>query len=297
MPWAPRLFELTVRLPGSSDVAATVSDNGMSATNPRHVLLLVHGYNNSHDDAEKSYEVFLKNMTEAFGDRTSVAPDTVGKFHWPGDESTLFGSTVGYPYDINHARDAADRLATYLLELPIAGSGFLRRFTMVGHSMGCRLLLEALGRLVNANPPGIAIVGLMAAASPVEFVRRNGRLFRTGSLPRQMLKFFSEQDRVLQVGFPLGQWLAYQWQIEDANYSEAIGRFGHPDEFGSAQRTRNGHSDYWGDAKIVTFLVQQVDATTRTALATVEIPERALETAATIPERSLPSRTAPFETA
>jgi hypothetical protein len=167
---------------------------------------------------------------------------------------------------------------------------------MVGHPMGCRLILEALGRVGTASVPGIAIVGLMAAASPVEFVRRNGRLFCTGSPPRQMLKFFSEQDFVLQIGFPLGQWLAFQWQIEDGNYAEAIGRFGHPDEFGSAQRTRNGHSDYWSDAKIVSFLVQQVDASTRTQLASAEMPERALQPAAALAARSLPSRTAPFET-
>ncbi len=297
MAWAPRQFELTVRVPGSSDVAPTVTDNGMAAINPRHILLLVHGYNNSHEDAEKSYRIFLDNMATAFGGRISLAPDTVAKFHWPGDESTAFGTTVGYPFDINHARDAADRLASYLVALPVIGSGASRRITMVGHSMGCRLILEALGRVSTASVPGIAIVGLMAAASPVEFVRRNGRLFRTGSPPRQMLKFFSEQDLVLQIGFPLGQWLAFQWQIEDGNYSEAIGRFGHPDEFGSAQRTRNGHSDYWSDAKIVSFLVQQVDATTRTQLASVEMPERALQPAVAVTERSLPSRTAPFETA
>jgi esterase/lipase superfamily enzyme len=242
MAWAPREFELTVRVPGSSDVAPTVTDNGMSTINPRHILLLVHGYNNSHEAAEKSYQIFLDNMATAFGDRISLAPDTVAKFHWPGDESTALGTAVGYPFDINHARDAASRLATYLAALPVTGSGASRRITMVGHSMGCRLILEALGRVATASVPGIAIVGLMAAASPVEFVRRNGRLFRTGSPPRQMLKFFSEQDFVLQIGFPLGQWLAFQWQIEDGNYAEAIGRFGHPDEFGSAQRTRNGHS-------------------------------------------------------
>ncbi len=45
------------------------------------------------------------------------------------------------------------------------------------------------------------------------------------------------------------------------------------------------------------FLVQQVDATTRTQLASIEMPERALQPAVAVTERSLPSRTAPFETA
>jgi esterase/lipase superfamily enzyme len=297
MPWAPRKFELSVRIAGSSDVAGSVDDQGLSRRDPHHILLLVHGYNNSHDAAETSYQLFVDNMRKAFGERTSSAPDTIAKFHWPGDESTMLGTTVGYPLDIRHARDAAQRLAIYLARLPVPGSGASRRITIVGHSMGCRLILEALGQVSATSVPSIAIVGLMAAASPVDFVRRNGRLFRTGNPPRRMVKFFSEQDLVLQVGFPLGQWLAFQWQIEDDNYVEAIGRFGHPDEFGSPQRTRNGHSDYWGDQKIVTFLVQQIDATTRTQLAAAETPSRGLQPASKLAARGLATRTAPFETA
>jgi hypothetical protein len=68
-------------------------------------------------------------IVTAFGDRISLAPDTVAKFHWPGDESTALGTTVGYPFDINHARDAASRLATYLAALPVTGNGASRRFS------------------------------------------------------------------------------------------------------------------------------------------------------------------------
>ena len=282
----PKRYQLTVRVGTTSDVAPKVSDNGLSAANPRHILLLVHGYNNSHDDAEKSYALFIDNLLDAFGDQRS-APDAIAKFHWPGDESTLLGTTVGYPLDIRHARDAAQRLATYLVTFD---NSISRRITMVGHSMGCRLILEALGTLGTASMPGIAIVGLMAAASPVDFVRRNARLFRTGNPPHKVWKFFSEQDGVLQAGFPLGQWLAYQWQIENDNYTEAIGRFGHPDEYGNPRQTTNGHSDYWGDATIASFLVKQIDATTPTDIPANALAVRQLLPAAQLPGRSLPTR-------
>jgi esterase/lipase superfamily enzyme len=285
MPWAPREFKLSVRA-ANGDVADTVSDDGMSASNTGHILLLVHGYNNSEADATSSYKIFIDDMQKAFGKRTStLAPDTVAKFHWPGDQSTALGTTVGYPFDITHARDSARVLARYLARLPVLGSGASRRITIVGHSMGCRLIFEALGQLRPASVPGIEIVGLMAGASPIDFVKRSGRLFRTGSPPRRMLKFYSEQDRVLQVGFPLGQWLAYQWQIENDNYSEAVGRYGHPPEFGTSRQTTNRHGQYWSDGKIAAFLVEQIDAATRT-----ELQQRALTPPAQISERSLPTR-------
>jgi esterase/lipase superfamily enzyme len=285
MPWTPREFNLSVRAAGGG-VAATVADNGMSASNPGHILLLVHGYNNSETDAAESYRAFIEKVEIAFGSRISMAaPDVVAKFNWPGDQSTAFGTTVGYPFDITNARDSARVLANYLLGLPVRGSGASRRVTVVGHSMGCRLILEALGRPRVGSVPGLEIVALMAAASPVDFVKRNGRLFRTGNPPRRMQKFYSEQDRVLQVAFPLGQWLAYQWQIEDNNYIEAIGRYGHPPEFGDGRQTSNHHGQYWNDQNIAAYLVELIDPATRT-----DLQQRSLVPPWEIGGRSLPTR-------
>lgn len=288
----PRTFELSVRVPGSSgDVAPAVRDpnNALKNSGSRHILLLVHGYNNSQDVAEASYGKFLENFQAQLGGSLD-APDAIAKFHWPGDESTFFGSTAGYAFDINHARDAAQRLATYLAGLPIPGTASLR-ITIVGHSMGCRLILEALGRMPNAL--GISLVGLMAAASPVEFVKRAERLFRTGNPPRRMLKFFSEQDSVLQLGFPLGQWHAFQMQIEDDNYSEAVGRHGNPTEFGSPFPTENGHSKYWSDRSIAAIMVRQIDATIPAPIPVAAVTERELPPATEFAARSLPTRALP----
>lgn len=289
----PREFELSVRVDGSSDVASAVRDpNGLAGSGSRHILLLVHGYNNSHDEAKASYQTFIGNIRDKLDD-SRAAPDAIASFHWPGDESTVFGTTVGYPFDINHARDAASRLATFLVGVAQRGPPSLR-VTMVGHSMGCRLILEALGTLARArNAPGIELVGLMAAASPVDFVKRTGRLFNTGNPPRRMLKFFSEQDMVLQIGFPLGQFLAYQYQIEDDNYDEAVGRHGHPDEYGSGIQTQNGHSDYWKDQTIVAIMVRQIDATAPREIAAPAMPERALPAASGMAGRELATRTLP----
>lgn len=294
MPGNLRTFELSVRVNGSSgEVAPRVSDpDGLERSGSHHILLLVHGYNNTHKDADDSYASLLKNMLPRLTE-SNVGPDAIAKFHWPGDESTVFGTTVGYAFDINHARDAATRLATFLKRLPIPNQGAASvRITFVGHSMGCRLILEALGGLSSGNVPGIGVVGLMAAASPVEFVKRSGRLFETGNPPRRMLKFCSEQDIVLQIGFPLGQWHAFQLQIENDNYSEAIGRFGHTDEFGTRlPRPNNGHGDYWKDKVVAQILLQQIDPTLRTTIPEAQSLERSLPPEREINERNLARHT------
>jgi hypothetical protein len=100
-----------------------------------------------------------------------------------------------------------------------------------------------------------------------------------------MQKFYSEQDRVLQVAFPLGQWLAYQWQIEDNNYIEAIGRYGHPPEFGDGRQTSNHHGQYWNDQNIAAYLVELIDPATRT-----DLQQRSLVPPWEIGGRSLPTR-------
>ena len=239
------------------------------------------------------YKVFTDNILKKFAG-SRATPDAIAKFHWPGDQSTLLGTTLGYPFDITNARDAAKLLAAFLLKLPIPGQGAASlRITFVGHSMGCRLILEALGRMTSANAPGVEVVGLMAAASPVDLVKRMARLFKTGNPPRRMLKFFSERDTVLQFGFPPGQLAAFLGGIEVANYDEAVGRHGNPDEFGSKLQTNNEHRDYWWDTGIVAIVVKNIDATTPAPIPAAEKPKRPLLPAAAIAGREMLTRTLP----
>lgn len=284
-------IELSVRMASGDEVAPAIAgEERLRNSDASHILFLVHGYNNSHKDAEDSYKLFIDNLLESIrrgGSRNG--PDLVAKFHWPGDVSTMLGTTAGYPLDITNARTAAERVAALFNRLVRARPAL--RITLVGHSMGCRLILEALKRHGQQQLAAVGVVGLMAAASPVEFCERNGRLFPTGQPPRHMLKFFSEQDSVLQFAFPLGQWLAYQWQIEDDNYSRAMGRHGDPPEFGrTISRPQNKHGDYWRDDAIPRHIMLAIDPTTRLDTAGHELASRSLNTDDRLVARSLPSR-------
>jgi hypothetical protein len=297
---APATYRLSVRVnrdQGGPVAAAMVDGDRLAASGALHILLLVHGFNNSRQDAEKSYAIFSNHILPGLT-RSRVGPDAIAQFHWPGDESVGFlPRAVGYATDLERAFTAAQRLAQFLATLTrLRGGETPLNITFVGHSLGCRLILESLRQLPAASAPNVPVIGLMAAAVPVELAKRGTPIFRTGNPPRQLLKFCSEADEVLYLAFPLGQYAAYQSGVESAAYGEAMGRFGNPDEFGArSKRPGNGHSDYWKDSVVVDIMLAHIDPTLRQLPPVADTSERSLAREAALPERSLPGRNAPFE--
>jgi hypothetical protein len=257
---APKEFHLSVRLdpqPWRQVGQAVVDRDGLRGSGARHILLFVHGFNNSEGDAAKSYGRFFAVMRDGLR-RSRVAPDAVAYFHWPGD---LTGGATAYPYDVGQAKDSATTLARYLADIPSPG-GDPRSLlvSLIGHSLGCRLVLEALAALApSPRRPEIVFVGLMAAAVGVRAVDVGRPLRAMDTLPKRLTKFFSTRDWVLLGAFPAGQTAAAARGLDDA-HREAVGRNGNPASFGSGQSTTNGHSDYWPDPVIAEGVVPAIDA-------------------------------------
>jgi esterase/lipase superfamily enzyme len=294
---APKTFRLSVRIKPDSggQVRPAVEDiDNLLGSGFRHVLILVHGFNNSAQDARDSYKK-QKQLLEAELKRSRIAPDAIAEFQWPGDEEVFGPNALGYATDIERARDSAQRLATFLARLAALRDGAQPvKVTLVGHSLGCRLIVEALSAIPAASLPSLEVVSLMAAALPVDLVTNGQRLFPTHRLPRRLLKFFSEADTVLQHAFPLGQRWASIRGIEPAFYAEAVGRFGNPREFATGfHRRSNKHGDYWGDAGAALILLETIDPTLRQLLAGAPLAERSLPRASEIAARSLPTRPGP----
>jgi esterase/lipase superfamily enzyme len=289
----PPVYRLSVRInpdQGGPVAAAVVDQDGLLRSSARYVLLLVHGFNNSRSDAETSYRIFTTHIRPGL-ERSRVAPDAIAQFHWPGDESMgILPRATGYARDFRRALDSAMRLAKFLEGLTATRTGTSPlRITLLGHSLGCRLILEALSTPSN-TPPAIEIIGLMAAATPVDLARKGGALFGTAKPPRQVLKFCSEQDQVLHLAFPLGQ-IAALATGETSTNLEAIGRFGHPIEFGlRSPRPKNGHSDYWPDQVVADIMLSQIDPTMRQLTPPAEIPDRKLLSGARQEARQLLTR-------
>lgn len=233
------LGDLSVRVsPVGGDVADTVS-----ATPPdwllgrRHVVLLIHGFNNTLDAARASYR---KEFADVLAD--------VGFFFWPGDiRGGELISATSYASQINSARMSARRLADYLGGA-FGPGGTPSAVSLVSHSLGGRLVLEAL-RLVldEARPwPDVRFVALLAAAVPIDLVNEGQALEPAARTPHALAVFYSFKDLVLRFAFPAGQALAFALGIEGADYSQAVGRFGRPEGLTPNRfDTGFGHSGYW----------------------------------------------------
>jgi len=297
----PRVFTLSLRSQPErgGPVRATVEDkDGLEKdTDWRHLLVLVHGFNNAESEAEKKYDGYVDILRPGL-EKSRVTPDTVAKFHWPGNEAVgpfpIF-DFAGYPVDVERALESVGPLAAFLSRL-IATRPAGRLISFVGHSLGCRLIVEAMCRLgaPGAAGPPLAVVSLMAAAVPVALAQAGEPLAPAPAAAAKMLKAYSRDDWVLWLAFPAGQSLAWTAGFERAVYVEAVGRNGNPPGFGeSLSRKGNGHGDYWIDEFAAAVLLVTMDATLRSLPPPAEIPPHDLPPVGEIPARDLKSRGLP----
>lgn len=290
--WSPRCYRLSVRVEADRGrgIAPAVKDlDGLAVARPRTVLLLVHGFNNSPADAESSYDDFLDNLKNTLL-RGRIRPEAVAEFHWPGNVAMgpfRFMDTVGYPFDVPQAIGSARVLAEFLWSQPALRESHL---VIVGHSLGCRLVLEALRRLPAAlTGPLVDFVVLMAAAVPVIYAEPGG-ILETPRLPRdRLLKFCSTDDWVLWLAFPAGQTVAQDGGVMPV----AIGRYGEPATLGNRQPTKNGHSEYWKDAETARAVAQIYDPTLTRSIRPHTLPRAGLPEANQCATRSIGGRNLP----
>src|SRR5439155_24462121 len=104
--------------------------------------LLLHGYNVSEREAEREFSDFEDALT-------SIAPplsSELGRVLWPGDWGVPFVRGLSYPWRVRTAIACAPQLADYISRRVTPG-GTPTAVVIVAHSLGCRLVLEALHRL------------------------------------------------------------------------------------------------------------------------------------------------------
>lgn len=157
------------------------------------IAFLVHGFNVNRTNGTNELTAFGKKL-DALGTGAAVA------VLWPGD--SIIGP-LSYPFETNKADDSAVELATFIAdELPQSP-----RISFIGHSLGCRVVMETVRQLWIRGIP-VSQVCLMAAAIdndslgvPVEYQRAAQFAARTGVL-------FSPSDTVLKDAYPIGNLLS-----------------------------------------------------------------------------------------
>lgn len=240
----------------------------------RRLAILVHGFNNDEEQARKNYLVAKGRLAVA-----GVAPhvfENMWELYWPGyveslmprlfrlagqerrvSDSSVALTAVSYARQVKTAKRMGRKLAEYLRAVAARTSSRMG-VVFIGHSLGCRLILEAVKELNREGPSGrphVVAVMLMAAAVQVDMVHvptdetserlRDGRSRDLLRLPPKSYCLYSRDDRILQFLFPAGQAAAREWR-GPVRSPEAVGRFGRPDSrWAGREDTLLGHGRYW----------------------------------------------------
>jgi hypothetical protein len=212
----------------------------------RELLVLVHGYNNHEQEASEAYACARRRQKGrlAVPPLQQVLDHMLGDAFWPGDaqwagaldrlDFLYYSAAVGIAPVVGralaeHLRRRDDVLVVHFL----------------AHSLGCRVVLEALSAIALEGGPKVGKVCLMAAAVPTYMTCPGGSLYGALTLPDALRVLYSPADAVLAGAFPPGQMLA-----GEGLFPTAVGRYGDvPLNSGAIERDHIAgarHGDYWG---------------------------------------------------
>ncbi len=220
------------------------------------LILLIHGYNVTLNEARESYASFLNpnydqdrvrslppNAWSAYVD--TLSGDTLDSFSrwgeiclvfWPASVWGPIISALAFPPELNLAVESAPVLASVLQALPRIPQP---QIALICHSMGNRIALEML----NPAIPCRAIC-MMAAAVAVQMVTGSVQPdFRStiAAIEKKMV-LYSSSDLVLGDFFALGEALA-----GEGRGLVAVGSDGDPPNVwtDTSNMYPYGHTDYW----------------------------------------------------
>jgi hypothetical protein len=159
----------------------------------RSVVFMVHGFNVDRADGTAELSALGANLPAA------AAGATVAVL-WPGD--SIIGP-LSYPFETSKADDSAVELATFI------GDNLPQQPTIsfIGHSLGCRVVMQTLRQLWMKNIP-VAQVCVMAAAVDNDSLGSTEEYFNAAQFAARVGVLYSPSDRVLEFAYPLGNLLS-----------------------------------------------------------------------------------------
>lgn len=147
-------------------------------------FVFVHGFNNNF--AESTYR------TAQLAHDLDVDA-TLVHYAWPSRASAL-----GYVYDRDSAIFGRDALEQLIRDVESSGT---RRFVLVGHSMGCFLVMETLRQIAISGDRRILdrIAGVILLSPDIDIDVFREQASRIGELPQPFIIFTSQRDKALRL--------------------------------------------------------------------------------------------------
>lgn len=254
------LNELTVRAqPIGGTPLDTVRWRGrISPFKCDKLIILIHGFNVRQQEAVDSFVAFLGQLQIQLGPGPSAELPPVWAFHWPGDHENRTLSKATYSVRVEVARTAGQLLGELLTRLSSQ-----QKVILIGHSLGCRVLLEALRRMANVRETTrdvgaeLSFACLLAAAVPIGCCAGNQEPpYGPDIIPNVIYVLNSRNDYVLRWVFPPGQ------HIFGEDKGEAVGLHGGPARrWVDRHDTGLFHSSYWRKSKSVALVARMIEST------------------------------------
>lgn len=250
--------ELEIQLRRSPEGGGLRKPGSAKALGPalgrREMTVMLHGFNNHEGEAALAYQGFrLAQYSRSGGPLPGSLDKVLGDGFWPGDGALWrwidWADALVYPKAVGTAPKAAAVLA----DLIVDKFPNLERVNFIAHSLGCRVALETVSRLLQRGRPAVGRLCLMAAAVPCEMVEADGRfaadLRRLQAQGVRIHILHSDADTVLKWTFVPGQAAAGPKEAS----MRALGLKGPPRDMpGLGENVTEGrisgagHSDYWG---------------------------------------------------
>jgi hypothetical protein len=211
------------------------------------IIILVHGYNNTQRQARESYRALQNKMIDAGASASAIQNTWEVYWHgfeskWitllPRDEDATFASFDTYHEQVPKAKQAGKDLADYLCTLRPG-----LQVIFISHSLGGRVVLEAIGELSQQGQLHRAeAYCLMAAAVPTFLLERGAPLTEAARKVRGIV-LWSKWDLVLRTPFRIGQIRAREGSL--LYPPRAVAHAGEPNIWRSSHNTNLGHSGYY----------------------------------------------------
>jgi hypothetical protein len=208
----------------------------------RDVVLVAHGFN---VDREAGIE-----RLSWWEERLQLGQALFVGILWPGD--SVWAPVVDYPLEGNEAIASGRRLGDYLSRhLPDAVS-----LSLAAHSLGARVALETIRRLVRPGPARRPVRCLILMAGAIDDDCLSKEYRDSAEKVESISILASKGDRVLELAFPVGNLLGGIITRGEPYWHAALGREGPGAPFPDGLRAgwqipdawKYGHHDYLGDA-------------------------------------------------